>query len=570
MGVTSAGTGMRRGGRAWVAGIAVLGSLVVAGSAPAQEKRAFPTPRTASRSQAESALTGAMPAEFPCLTPRIHALERDPAPRSAAGTRALAWLRNGPLLTGEPVEVLPDGSTVWFTTDPLAADRIDPTDRNRDGLPDVVERIAVGLALAKHSLVDGLGLPSPPPIAIVLARLRTGAQGYLVHRSGTVGDVAVIDASPAADADAIVRSVVHQYTHAVSDRIGSDIDPAWAEAFATWATARILGSDDPTIDLLERRRESLAAGLRTDDPATAAGNALWFYFLDEAYGPHAVRATLEALEGSRDLGPALDGGLRRATGQDLDTAFRDFQLWVLLTGRRDDGRHLSVAGRFGDPGFAATSDWLPAISVHSDPPIADLGSTAIRIAPDRKSGGMTVRFEGGEGTAWAADVLLVRADGTKHRVPLALSADGRGEVALPLDDLAEAILLVRNVGRTAGPARPYTWSAHAEPGYPYDLASLRADAMTGPAGGVLVSWETDSEHRLVGFNVVRTPVAGGISRTINPVWVPAIGDLGTATAYQFLDGTAEPGRAYRYRIEGITLEGLNSRSAPVTVVAPTD
>ena len=52
---------------------------------------------------------------------------------------------------------------------------------------------------------------------------------------------------------------------------------------------------------------------------------------------------------------------------------------------------------------------------------------------------------------------------------------------------------------------------------------------------------------------------------VNPVWVPAVGDETISTSYHYLDRSARDGIVYRYRVEGITTEGLTSRSEPVNV-----
>ena len=53
--------------------------------------------------------------------------------------------------------------------------------------------------------------------------------------------------------------------------------------------------------------------------------------------------------------------------------------------------------------------------------------------------------------------------------------------------------------------------------------------------------------------------------TVNPVWVPAMGNKSHPTTYHYLDRSAERDVAYRYRIEGIVANGLTSRSDRVAV-----
>ena len=60
------------------------------------------------------------------------------------------------------------------------------------------------------------------------------------------------------------------------------IEPAWADAFARWATVRVLGTDEHSLGLLADRRDRWNEGLAAADARLAAGNALWFAWLDEA------------------------------------------------------------------------------------------------------------------------------------------------------------------------------------------------------------------------------------------------------------------------------------------------
>jgi fibronectin type 3 domain-containing protein len=100
-----------------------------------------------------------------------------------------------------------------------------------------------------------------------------------------------------------------------------------------------------------------------------------------------------------------------------------------------------------------------------------------------------------------------------------------------------------------------------EPGFPAEFVSIRAEPVaSGP--GVLVSWETSAEREIVGFNVLRARPDRGEAR-VNPVWIPSVGEASGPAAYSFVDADAEPGVAYRYRVEAVTLEGLASRSETV-------
>jgi hypothetical protein len=272
-----------------------------------------------------------------------------------------------------------------------------------------------------------------------------------------------------------------------------------------------------------------------------------------------VKLAVEELGRGGATDAALERALRRAGGGSFAEAFRDFHLWSVLTGPRDDGRHFSFASRLPAPTFAGVAEMLPALSIQADPEVAPLGAAAVLLAPAERTGGLAVRFEGDRTTRWAVDLLLVRLDGSMHRVPLALDEDDAGDLTVPLQDLREALLLVRNLDGDGKTPRRYTWSAYVEPGYPTEIAGLSVET-AGARGGMIVSWETLGERGVLGFNVLRSRPGDAAEARVNPVWIPAIGDTGAPAAYSFFDAGARPGVAYQYRIEAVTPEGLVSRS----------
>src|SRR5262249_32945184 len=150
----------------------------------------------------------------------------------------------------------------------------------------------------------------------------------------------------------------HQYAHLVAALAG--LDPAWGESLAAWTTMTVEGGPDAaTITAINRRLASSGAGLIVDDLELATGNAAFFSYLQEADGAAAVKVAVEELGAGGPASTALDRAVRRAAGQTLVEALRDFQLWGVLTGARDDHRHFSFAEHVSTPPFAATADDLP-------------------------------------------------------------------------------------------------------------------------------------------------------------------------------------------------------------------
>ncbi len=550
---------------AWLLGAAILSvctaSFAAGGDAP------YPFSRSATRAQSLAALSGGGQIPVNCLTPILQSLKRDPADLTTAARRALQLLREDAPLPAERRLTGADGSVLRYTTDPASFDRVDPADEDGDGIPDLVESARRGLAEARSALVNQLGLPSPGPIEIVFARLGASLDGYLVPRGGRGNRILVVlDSGCESGADGIRRSSIHQFAHAVTLAAGPAVPPDFAEAFATWAVLRVDGGPDAaTSGLLSNRLAHLAAGLEADDLSLAAGNAAWFAFLDEEYGPTSVGLALdEAAEGA-DAATAFDRALRRSVGETLSSAFREFQLWALLVGDRSDGRHFSFADKLASPTFASVADGIPALSVQADPPIYPLGAADVLVKPVETRGGLKVTFEGEALTRWSADLLLVGTAGELRRVAIPLSSRGRGEMTVPLGRVAEVVLLVRNLEADGRVPRRYSWSANLDREFPVEIVSLEARPSGTSQGGSWISWETASERSLVGFNVLRSTEGNETSESrINPIMVPAVGDPGTPASYQFLDESARPGVSYTYRIEAVTSDGLSSVSEPVS------
>ena len=360
------------------------------------------------------------------------------------------------------------------------------------------------------------------------------------------------------------RAAEHQYAHAVATAAG--LDPAWGEAFAVWTALNLERSpDERTLAFLAGRFAAAGTGLVADDLELASGNAAWFSFLNESYGPTAVKLAVEELGRGGSDQAALDRAMRRATGDTLEAALREYQVWSLLVGSRDDGKHFSFAGQLPGPVIAASADALPALSIQADPEVGPMGHAAVALRPNESAGGLTVRFEGDVAARWGADLLLVRNDGALHRVPMALDAEDAGELSVPLQDVREVLLLVRNLDAEGRPGRRYSWAAHFEDGFPAEFGPLHAEE-ADKSGGALISWETSSEQGLLGFNVLRARGDGGEPSRINPVWIPSLGGTSGPASYSFFDATAVPGVAYRYHVEAVTLEGLKSRSEATALV----
>jgi hypothetical protein len=462
----------------------------------------------------------------------------------------------------------PSGIIIRHATENSSSTSIGANDDTAGDTLDSVEATREGLKQARALLVGQLELPVPQFSEVVITELGDGVDGYFVpahSRSGS-GTI-VLDATPAGGPDGIRRAAIRQYAYASAVGLNYGLPPGWAEAFSTWTSITIDGLNREGVSVLSERLRGLHAGLFAPAPKLAAGNALWFSFIEQVYGLNAVRLTVEELSGAQPVALALDRALRNGSGDDLGAAFREFHLWSVLTGERSDGHHFTFAEELESPGFVTETRGLPALSVHRESPIDPLGAAQIRLLPQESYGGMRVHFEGDLSADWDVDLVLVNDRGIKHRLPMSLSPERRGEVIVPLDHLHEAWLLVRNTGSDDGAAHRYTYIANFEPGFPFEMTELRARRNRSMRGSVVVAWNTAAEQDLVGFNILRRVEDAEAEQTINPVWIPALGGFADQTSYRYVDRTAEPGVAYVYRIQGITTTGLSSYSETV-IVAP--
>jgi hypothetical protein len=533
---------------------AILGLvLALLGRGPARAADStFPQLRPTTRVEAVTFAVQAA-GNAKCLTPAIQALRAQIELSGPIERRVLALLQHRTVGEADRAIVLPDGTRVYAAAPSEA-----------------VQEVARALEQARHLIVDGLGLPAPTGLEVDLVDLGGEVASYLVPRDRVPGQTSIfIDTGAVTGAAGVRSALIHQYAHAVAQALGSPPPPAWSEAFAAWAVLRSASlAESGLAPSFSERLVRMREGLVTNALDLAAGNALWLAFLDQDYGPAAVGVTLRELAQRGPESAALDRALRRVSGSGLAAAFREFHVWSVLVGSRSDGRHFDFAEALDGPRFASAVETLPALAVRTDPGVRPWGATQVRISPDTHDGGLSVRFEGEVASRWEADLLLTNRSGMLRRVPIQLSADGAGEATVPLDDLVEVLLLVRRLGGEDAAPRRYTYAAHVERGFPFEIGALEASGNPVSPEGIEIAWETQSERDVIGFNVLRSRGTGTPEVAVNPVWVPAVGDAGHATSYRYLDRTAEVDTAYTYRIQGITTSGLTSESEAVSAQRP--
>jgi hypothetical protein len=246
---------------------------------------------------------------------------------------------------------------------------------------------------------------------------------------------------------------------------------------------------------------------------------------------------------------------------------REYAVWNLFTGSRDDGRHYVMGRALPEPSHAQLGPELPT-GIGAVEPVEAGASVVFRIAGDGRRGSLDLEAFGDGGQPGADLLVWMRGDSAGPAlVGLPLSAGAPGRASIPWSEVREAWLVLRNDGDEAtGPSR-FTAGAKLDIRAPFDLAALTARA----AGrSIQVEWTTASEAGLVGWNIHRGDSPAGPFSRLNTVLIPAFGDSQDEIGYVFLDEPAPHGRRIYYQIEGITALGFSDRSFVVSVRANPD
>ena len=505
----------------------------------------------------------------PCATPLVLLLARSEEPLPPVLGQALATLGARPAPDPERMAVTRDGRfAVHYPGAPRTSGLLS-TDRDGNGLPDLVDRVSEALAASRSYLTGRLGYPPPTPdgerLDVFLIDLGHGLEGYAVPRAEAQAPFVVLDGGLAADR--VMSATLHQVAHLTLLSMVARAPRWWAEATASYLTLGATGDLKAHEAALRLRVQSPGRGLADDSLLLMEGALLWPLFLAERSGdPNIVRHVwLEMATQGLEAPAATDLVLRRY-GQTLADAHREFVAWNQFTGDRDDGQHYSLGRSLPTAALSAAGPQVP-FQIETPDPIEPLGSAAYRLPGDGRRG--TLDFEvSAEGGRPAADLLIFYHGGTGQPllVPVVLDATGTGRVAVPWGDTREAWIILRNdaLPGGAGAAR-FEVGGSTDPYAPYDLASFTA-TQTGES--ILLEWTTASEKGLAAWNIYRSETPGGPFSRLNQVAVPALGDSASDTGYIFVDDYLHSGRRYYYLLEGLTNLGLPQRTHVVSARMP--
>ncbi len=525
-------------------------------------------------------LLGGRVLPIPCASTLLQDARRHPAALGETASEAVRILSQRPALDHDGTRPTRDGrSTIHYSLDPLTADAVPGTDRDFNGIPDIVDQVEEALERSQQIITEQLGWPS----------LASGPRGerydiYLVNLGGTRQGFTVSDRDiPSTlrddslshiildvhlEGEALFSAMAHQYAHASLLGLSGRVPAWWTEATASWLEIQVTGDLTPHTSPLSKRLERMDTSLTSDSLLLSMGNSLWASFLAdrrEGRGEEIRQIWLEAsLRSGEPLLPLMDEVLRRMDLGTLPEAYRDYTRWCLFTGTRDDGDHFRLGSLYPPLTPRTTHQGSPAESSGLES-VDPLGAAIIRFEGDGSRGGLKIRFDAEVPSLLQVDLVITPVGRPRpHLVELELDDRGHGEVGIPWRGVREAILIVRNPGLGGAPAR-FRYTAQMDPVYPFDLASFSA---VPSRAGITLQWETTREIDVLGWNVYRGSSPSETFQRVNPVTLPRGADSLEETDYLYQDSSVQAGRRYYYLVEAITVTGLPERSIVLSARAP--
>lgn len=544
------------------------------------------------RTDALDTLAGGLPEGVRCASPLLVALHQDSADLSPASRALMDRATIIRSIVPGATTISPDGRfRVHYWSRP-SPDAVDAADLDIDGVPDGVERIASELTDVLADFVHLLEWPAAEAgdgdmVDVFLVNLSgsiAALDGFALPkgvvldpdaRPEGVGSVIFLDTG-LADRETTSRpAITHQVAHMILNRESVLESPWWHESSAAWLEDRLEATGPEQAarfgldTFVDRPR-----GLSDDDLGYGLESFLWPHYLMDSTGSdvdllRGIWQEMAAVPGNNTF-EAIDRHLGRSLESSLAEEVRVFHIWNLFLGQADDGGHYRLGNALPTPQGDATFEAFPARGTSLSGPIFPLGSTMLRILGDGSRGGLRITVIGDDIADWDVSLVIYSAERPSdiRFLPLEFDDSGQAYVSFPWKSMAAVDILVQNLSSPDRPAADYAFVVDHDPAVPFDLMNF---TVSQTRQGAVLTWTTESEDRVAGWNIHRGPGPIGPFTRINTLLVPGAGIPGQEMQYVFIDETARPGHKYYYRIQGVTFEGFTETTHPAGVrLAPRD
>lgn len=528
-----------------------------------------------SSAHAMNMLLTAVEAPINCGTPLLFTMLNDPSRRDPSLTHALQVLIRRPSLREETVYQTIDGNfLIHYTKDRNTIDTVPAADTDRNGIPDYIDAIGEGLEEAHRLYVDRFGFQNPNarftpgrPYDVYIVNLGGSATGATVPiltgkllGSDQTPSFILIDNMIFDNMTILKASAAHQYAHAITLAYSYRKEPWWAEATAIWLEDRLYHTLPRYLESLDFRLAWKGKAFDNDNLKIAQGNALWAFFLGEK-DVNLIRKIWEEIElfPENTLFENFSAVLEREGEGSLRNNISDYSIWNYFTGNRNDGNHFLFADLLPDPVFESAHSSYPVPPTEITNPVESLGASFIRFGSEMSRGALIIDFEGDQSCRWDVDMLLVSDFPPLYlKTKMSIDPSGRGSIGIPWQRISEVVMIVKNMDCEERSSGRYAFTASHDPSYPFELKLFTA---AEDRGNIALRWETGSEANLYGWNIYRSTEPEQNFSRINTIIIPALGDSSNEIIYTFIDNSAYPSIRYYYYVEGITMEGLPSRSS---------
>jgi len=278
---------------------------------------------------------------------------------SIAAQKTLSEFMSRPVLPNSYIS--PGGQfCIHYTTAPLAYGAVDPTDGNKNGVPDFVDNAASSFDYAHDLIVNQLGYNSPPADSggtgrhfdVYIINMSdygiTWLEQSVPGKPGAYSCYMEIDNDyrhvPTAPLQALAVTAAHEYFHVV--QVGyryRDGDTFFMEMCSTWMEDYAYDSVNDYLNYLDYFFNDINYPFYyTNNSWYEYANSIWLHMIVKKFDMDYIRNVWENIPEKTAFASIQQALLERETN--FQTELKEYGLWNYFTGSRADTLHYYSEG----------------------------------------------------------------------------------------------------------------------------------------------------------------------------------------------------------------------------------